>query len=314
MSETAQPLSQVQRIDAVCRRFEQAWKAATSASQRPRIEDYFGDTPEQERPLLLRELIALEIDYRGRAGEHPSLAEYHTRFPSIDVAQLTGMFATQRAAGLEAAPAPAAEPAAALQEAGRLEAMRVIRIRCPHCHNPIQLVDERPEEVLCPGCGSSFRVREARQTSSTVPMRPLGRFQLLERVGLGAFGAVWRARDTELERIVALKIPHAGLLTSEADLERFHREARAAAQHQSSLLYSIRCSGSDIFRQSTEDNGHSSGHPPLTSRAGPFARRVQAVGRIAGWFARPKSCCGALEFRARAPQRPLTESGYSESR
>jgi hypothetical protein len=29
---------------------------------------------------------------------------------------------------------------------------------------------------------------------------------------------------------VALKIPHASLLTSEADLERFHREARAAAQ------------------------------------------------------------------------------------
>jgi WD40 repeat protein/tRNA A-37 threonylcarbamoyl transferase component Bud32 len=61
-------------------------------------------------------------------------------------------------------------------------------------------------------------------------MRPLGKFQLLERVGLGAFGAVWRARDTELDRIVALKIPHASLLTSEGDRERFHREARAAAQ------------------------------------------------------------------------------------
>jgi len=44
------------------------------------------------------------------------------------------------------------------------------------------------------------------------------------------FGAVWRARDVELDRIVALKIPHASLLTSEADLERFYREARAAAQ------------------------------------------------------------------------------------
>jgi hypothetical protein len=61
-------------------------------------------------------------------------------------------------------------------------------------------------------------------------MRPLGKFQLLERVGVGAFGAVWRARDMELDRIVALKIPHASLLTSAADLERFHREARAAAQ------------------------------------------------------------------------------------
>jgi serine/threonine protein kinase/WD40 repeat protein/Tfp pilus assembly protein PilF len=103
-------------------------------------------------------------------------------------------------------------------------------IRCPHCQNPIHLSDKRPEEVLCPACGSSFRVREAQHTSTAGGMRPLGKFQLLERVGLGAFGAVWRARDTELDRIVALKIPHASLLSSAADLERFYREARAAAQ------------------------------------------------------------------------------------
>src|SRR5262249_24808530 len=104
------------------------------------------------------------------------------------------------------------------------------RLRCPHCHNPIQLSDAQSDEVLCPGCGSSFRVREARQTSTAGATRPLGKFPLLERVGLGAFGAVWKARDTELDRVVALKIPHAGLLSSATDLERFHREARAAAQ------------------------------------------------------------------------------------
>jgi WD40 repeat protein/tRNA A-37 threonylcarbamoyl transferase component Bud32 len=102
--------------------------------------------------------------------------------------------------------------------------------RCPHCQNPIRLGEDKPDEVLCPACGSIFRVREARQTTTTEAMRPLGKFQLLERVGLGAFGAVWRARDTDLDRVVALKIPHAGLLTSASDLERFHREARAAAQ------------------------------------------------------------------------------------
>jgi WD40 repeat protein len=56
------------------------------------------------------------------------------------------------------------------------------------------------------------------------------RFQLLERVGLGACGAVWRALDTRLGRIVALKVPHPGLIDSPEALERFHREARAAAQ------------------------------------------------------------------------------------
>jgi WD40 repeat protein len=69
-----------------------------------------------------------------------------------------------------------------------------------------------------------------RKTTAFHEARRLGKFQLLERVGLGAFGEVWRARDTELDRVVALKIPHAGLLSSPASRERFAREARAAAQ------------------------------------------------------------------------------------
>jgi WD40 repeat protein len=40
------------------------------------------------------------------------------------------------------------------------------RFRCPHCHNPIQLSDDRSDEVLCPGCGGSFRLREARATAT----------------------------------------------------------------------------------------------------------------------------------------------------
>jgi WD40 repeat protein len=60
--------------------------------------------------------------------------------------------------------------------------------------------------------------------------RQIGRFQLQERVGQGAFGAVWRARDVALDKLVALKVPHDALLSSPASLERFFREARAAAQ------------------------------------------------------------------------------------
>jgi hypothetical protein len=101
--------------------------------------------------------------------------------------------------------------------------------RCPHCHNPIRLSDDRSDEVLCPACGGSFRVRDAQETITTATTR-LGKFQLLERVGVGAFGAVWRARDVELDRLVALKIPHVGLLTEGEERERLRREARAAAQ------------------------------------------------------------------------------------
>ena len=58
----------------------------------------------------------------------------------------------------------------------------------------------------------------------------IGRFQLLERVGQGSFGTVWQARDTQLERIVALKVPHHHALASGLDTDRLEREARVAAQ------------------------------------------------------------------------------------
>jgi serine/threonine protein kinase len=103
----------------------------------------------------------------------------------------------------------------------------------------VRLADDDADEVLCPGCGSTFRVREAWPTASPVAMRTLGKFQLLERAGVGPFGAVWKARDTTLDRVVALKIPHTGLLTADEDLERFLREARAAAQLRHQGIVSV---------------------------------------------------------------------------
>ncbi len=60
--------------------------------------------------------------------------------------------------------------------------------------------------------------------------RRLGKFELLERLGAGSFGYVFRARDTELGRMVAIKIPRAGHLASQEDAARFLREAQSAAQ------------------------------------------------------------------------------------
>ncbi|HEV8060771.1 MAG TPA: WD40 repeat domain-containing serine/threonine protein kinase, partial [Gemmataceae bacterium] len=55
---------------------------------------------------------------------------------------------------------------------------------------------------------------------------------MLECVGSGTFGVVWKARDIPLDREVALKVPHKSWLASENYLQRLDREARAAAQLQ----------------------------------------------------------------------------------
>jgi serine/threonine protein kinase len=104
---------------------------------------------------------------------------------------------------------------------------------CPHCRNPIELVEAHPPaEVLCPSCGSSFRLETGATTgpASTNSPRTLGRFQVLDQVGLGAFGTVYKARDPQLDREVALKVPRAGNLASAADRDRFLREGRNLAQ------------------------------------------------------------------------------------
>lgn len=55
-------------------------------------------------------------------------------------------------------------------------------------------------------------------------------YELLDRLGQGGFGQVYRARDLHLEREVALKVLHPHLLTDPAVVERFRREAQLAAR------------------------------------------------------------------------------------
>jgi hypothetical protein len=89
-----------------------------------------------------------------------------------------------------------------------------MHLLCPHCHNPIELAKLTPrEDVTCPACGSGFRLETEPTTSEERPPgRKLGRFELLDTVGHGAFGTVYKARDPELDRTVALKVPRAGSL------------------------------------------------------------------------------------------------------
>ena len=59
----------------------------------------------------------------------------------------------------------------------------------------------------------------------------IGRFRVLERVGEGAMGVVFRGRDESLDRDVALKVMRVKAAGPE-DKERFLREARAIARLQ----------------------------------------------------------------------------------
>ncbi len=104
-----------------------------------------------------------------------------------------------------------------------------LRVRCPYCRSGVELGDQDPlNELLCPECSTKFRLatdRDCRPNESTWTLQNYG---LIEQVGMGRFGVVWKARDTKSNALVAVKIPRRGNL-ARGEMEQFLREAHAAS-------------------------------------------------------------------------------------
>jgi serine/threonine protein kinase len=68
------------------------------------------------------------------------------------------------------------------------------------------------------------------QPPSGTVLKSLGGFELIAKVGQGGMGAVFKARQKSLDRIVALKVLPPGIAKDHVFIERFVREARSSAK------------------------------------------------------------------------------------
>jgi WD40 repeat protein len=186
------PPSLTDAVDAACDRFEEAWRAGGG---RPRIEEHLEQVSEGERPLLLVELVLLELFYRTQAGEPVRPDEYLARFPNLSPRWLQRKFRQQQAAARPPAEAPTVVPVGECAEgAGRQPG--------PH-ESPAA-----PGRVEVPG------------------------YEVLGLLGEGGMGVVYKARHVALDRVVALKMILHAEHAAEGLRERFQTEAQALARLQ----------------------------------------------------------------------------------
>jgi len=114
--------------------------------------------------------------------------------------------------------------------------------KCPKCGQRLEFDSAVDERIVCSRCGVTLAVPGKGLSASQMPMQTgslpdrdpligqtLGEFQVLELLGRGGMGAVYKAVQTSLDRFVAIKILPQRLSRDASFVERFSREARAAA-------------------------------------------------------------------------------------
>ena len=106
---------------------------------------------------------------------------------------------------------------------------------CPGCGTTVDTTEAEPlARIACPKCGKKIRVE-----------RIFDHFVVVETLGVGGMGTVYKARDMQLDRFVALKLLHRDLGGEEEHKTRLQEEARIAAAVNHPYVIQVFDSGTD---------------------------------------------------------------------
>jgi eukaryotic-like serine/threonine-protein kinase len=226
-------------IEERCDRYEAEWRALHS----PRIEDYLAGLEGEVRNALWLELVMLDGELRRGNREEPTLADYQGSCPG-------GMILLDPSTA-ELAPIAERIPEAGdrgvglglTQGAGRLGDLAGLAwpvARCGTILEPLEATEWVPGESTGPirlpdtvgpmdGDPDLTLVVQPDSLAMARPGCTLGDYELLEKLGEGGMGIVFKARQKGLNRDVALKMINAGRLADDKQVRLFQIEAEAVA-------------------------------------------------------------------------------------
>jgi len=220
------PLSLTRQIDELCDEYE----TRLNAGIEPKFLPYLDRMDPNGRQYLLSQMVAITADHLRSNGIADPEEIIFLGNPGLNE-EIRVVLDSLRDASTTAIHVPRTIDHSGPNFSPRRKKSRGLQIRCPHCSNHLELIGDTPlDSIDCSVCGSNFSlVDRSKETRMAETLQKIDRFELVSRLGVGGFGTVWKARDTDLDRVVAIKIPRHTQL-SEAEMEQFFREARSVAQ------------------------------------------------------------------------------------
>jgi serine/threonine protein kinase len=195
-------LPEWEQVDNSCDNFERALRAGL----RPSIEQFLRSVGAPVRKRLLRELILLDVEYRRVAGQNPTRTEYNARFRD-DPEAVSEAFENSLADMQDAGNGLAAIISSALTT-------RTL---------------DRAHQI---GTGANAGETTIDSAAADPNLgREIGVYRLVERLGRGGQGSVYRAMHTAIQSERAIKLLRPNVARNPRAVRRFLQEAQAAVNH-----------------------------------------------------------------------------------